>query len=362
MYILRDKYRLEKTIGQGGMGKVYLATDLSTNKLVAIKESIITGKSSENKIRRLQREFYFMTRIKNPYIVRGLDFFDLENRYFIVMEYIEGITLKKLIHNYPHSIPFEKQLKIAQQICKAIIALNDHDIIHRDIKPSNIVLQGKNATPKILDLGIAKAINGELESITKLSVIGTPQYMAPEQINKSFKISKSTDVFALGALFYQFFSWSQQSPFYAKDTIAIMKKVINFHPPLLTFDSPHKFFVAEIIDMALQKEREYRISSVKTMLDMLLKYIPVTPKISSPTNNAVDTIILKSIHSKNNIPTSQNNKQSPIQTPMLRTSRYKKNIEKKKQNIAKKKQNEIILGFVISLLVSIIILYFLRLR
>lgn len=180
--------------------------------------------------------------------------------------------------------------------------------------------------------------------------------MAPEQINKCSKISKSTDVFALGTLFYQFFSWSQQSPFYAKDTIAILKKVINFHPPLLTFDSPDKFFVAEIINIALQKESEQRIPSVKIMLDMLLKYITIPPKISSPTNSAVDTIILKSVSSKNEVSKSKSNKLLPVQTQMLKTSRYKKSIEKKKQN------REIILTFVVSLLISILLLYYFRFK
>ncbi|BBM85902.1 serine/threonine-protein kinase [Candidatus Uabimicrobium amorphum] len=268
MQILNNRYRFEKVLGQGGMGKVYLCTDINNQQLVAIKECVPKGQRTENTIRRINREYYFMSKIQHPHVVRGIDFFKLHGRYFIVMEYVRGITLKEFIIRYPHSIDFEKQLQIAIQICRGIANLNEYDIVHRDIKPTNIILTEENLLPKILDLGIAKSINSDLVSITHNDLIGTPQYMSPEQIEDKWDVGKNTDVFALGVLFYQFFSWSRSSPFHSETMVSTIQKVLHFNPPPLFPGDKEKSFVAYTIFQALQKNPQQRIDSVKTIIEM----------------------------------------------------------------------------------------------
>ena len=263
--ILNNRYLLLKILGQGGMGRVYLAVDQKTQQQVAVKECFASHASAKM-IRRIKREYYFMHKINHPNVVKGIDFFCVKNNYFIVMEYAEGITLEKLICHYPRSIDFAKQLRIAIQICKAVVALNKNGIIHRDLKPSNIILS-KDYTPKILDLGIAKSINAELTTLTKTDgIVGTTSYMSTEQIYGEVK--DNTDVFCLGVVLYQFFTWRESSPFYAGSTVATMDKIIHQKLPLLSNNSKNKSLcnLASVLDLALQKDSLLRFPSVEQML------------------------------------------------------------------------------------------------
>lgn len=263
--ILNNRYTLLKILGQGGMGRVYLAVDEKTQQQVAVKECF-ASQASAKMIRRIKREYYFMHKINHPNVVKGIDFFQVKNNYFIVMEYVEGTTLEKLICHYPRSMDFSKQLRIATQICKAVIALNKNGIIHRDLKPSNIIIS-KDHTVKILDLGIAKSINAELTTLTKTNgIIGTTSYMSPEQIYGEVK--DNTDVFCLGVVLYQFFTWMQRSPFYAGNTVATMDKIIHQKLPLLSHNSKNKSLcnLASVLDLALQKDSSLRFPSVEQML------------------------------------------------------------------------------------------------
>ena len=195
MKLLKNRYKFEKILGQGGMGKVHLCTDTFTDQQVAIKECIPRGQHYKKIIERIRREYYFMTKIRHPNLVHATDFFQQGDYFFIVMEYVPGITLHEFIHNHKNSIDFNKQLKIAQQICNATSTLNENGIVHRDLKPTNIILTGENLTPKILDFGIAKSINKELVTITNPgALVGTPQYMVPEQIDSSLDIGKNNSI------------------------------------------------------------------------------------------------------------------------------------------------------------------------
>ncbi|BBM86508.1 serine/threonine-protein kinase [Candidatus Uabimicrobium amorphum] len=268
MQLLNNRYRFEKLLGRGAIGQVHLCHDVVTNKLVAVKECIPQGDHVEKAIERIRREHYFMSKIHHPNLVHGLDLIELPGRLFIVMEYIEGITLKKLIYDHKYKIHFKQQLEIAKQICVAVAVLNDNGIIHRDLKPANVMLKS-DLTPVILDLGIAKSTQNDLDEITRTgALVGTPQYMAPEQINEKIKATKNTDVFALGALLYQFFSWSDHSPFYDGHVSATMKRVVQFSPPTIVV--PDEFdYVAAVVDKALQKDPAQRFSSASEMVRML---------------------------------------------------------------------------------------------
>ena len=266
--LLHNRYKFEKVLGQGGMGKVYLMHDTNDQKLVAVKECVT--KNDLELIARVKREYYFMTQIEHPFIVRATDLFDLEGKYFIVMEYVQGITLNEFIKTRKNRIDFLQQLKMSRDICKAITVLHNNGIIHRDLKPSNIVIQ-ENLQPKILDLGIAKSTNEELTEITKTGhMVGTPSYMSPEQIDSTKHTLQNTDVFSLATIFYQFFSWEQHSPFYADGLIQTIDKVHNHKlPPILSKlgnVEAKSIVLSNLLVKALKKDPQKRISSVEEML------------------------------------------------------------------------------------------------
>ncbi|BBM86125.1 serine/threonine-protein kinase [Candidatus Uabimicrobium amorphum] len=272
MKLLNKRYKIQKVFGQGGMGRVYLAEDIQTQEMVAVKECIVHGKDPEQTIRRIQREYFFLTKLEHPNLVKALDIFCWRNNYYLVMECIAGITLSQFIREKPNSIDFTKQLEIAKQLCSVVAAINQQGVIHRDLKPSNIILQGDNLTPRLLDLGIAKSINRELATITNMeSIVGTPSYMSPEQIDHRLKVEKNTDVFCLGVVLYQFFSWLPQSPFYAGSAIATLDKIVHLElPPLFSDTSDIQYLrVSGMISLALRKSCEDRLDSADTMLEML---------------------------------------------------------------------------------------------
>ncbi|WP_372366041.1 tetratricopeptide repeat protein [Candidatus Uabimicrobium sp. HlEnr_7] len=291
MNLLKNRYKFEKILGQGGMGKVYLCLDIQTNQLVAVKQCIPPKENTSESVERIRREYYFLTKIRHPNLVYGIDFFESQNHYFIVMEYVEGITLQQLILERKNTINFEKQLEIAKQICGAISVLNENGVIHRDLKPANIMLKGKKLVPKILDLGIAKSINRELVTITNSEmIIGTPEYMAPEQMEDELEIGKNTDVFALGVIFHQFFSWSESSPFYAGHSISTMDKIVHFSPPILDLTGKWDY-ISQIINRALEKDPSKRITSVTKMLRAM--------ENSSKSTKKRSTAVPKKFHKNN---------------------------------------------------------------
>ncbi|BBM88244.1 serine/threonine-protein kinase [Candidatus Uabimicrobium amorphum] len=272
MLLPNNRYHIQKVLGHGGMGNVYLALDTTTNLQVAIKECSLNKDEPDVTARRIQREYHFMKTINHPNVVKGLDFFPGKGKLFIVMEYVKGLTLEDLIRRYPRSLSLDQQIEISQKICQGIAALNEHGIIHRDIKPSNIMLT-KDYTPKILDLGMAKNINSELSKLTKTgSIVGTPGYMSPEQIDPQLKVGSNTDVFSLGVVFYQFFTWEKYSPFYGGSVISTIDRIVNMKLPkihtLVVEKNPQLMEVSHIINSALQKKPEERIASVRVMLEM----------------------------------------------------------------------------------------------
>ncbi|BBM84387.1 serine/threonine-protein kinase [Candidatus Uabimicrobium amorphum] len=269
MELLNNRYELRKILGEGGMGRVYFATDTHSKKNVAIKECQV---STRRDIKRIEREFSFLHKINSVNVVRGLEYFSIEGRYFIVMQYIQGITLDKLIEKKPSHIGLDEQLNIITEICKAVTVLHEYGIVHRDIKPENIMLVGNEYRPVLLDLGIAKMVNKELTAITQTNeVIGTAGYISPEQING--RVAANSDVFSLGVMFYQFLNWETQSPFCGSRIINTLMNIHRKKLPLISetisSDKDYLHKLAKIIDLSLEKDSVIRTSSVAVMLDQL---------------------------------------------------------------------------------------------
>lgn len=287
--LINNKYKIEQELGRGGMGTVYRAFDIETNTIVAVKETIILPSEDEHrKLKRLQREYNFLKSIHHSNIVRAIDFFEYQNTYYIVMEYVDGYSLESLIQEKPYSLTVEEQLEIVLQICDAIATLNEKGVIHRDLKPANIILCKYRRIPKVLDLGIAKDVQKTMTMLTRPGyVIGTFSYMSPEQFNA--EASNKSDAFSLGVMFYQFFLWLPQSPYYAKGISEALDKINNtkLSPLVLCTKNPHEFHatISEIIDLALLHDIEKRIS----VREMQRRFAAILGKEIKPPTKNLDT-------------------------------------------------------------------------
>jgi len=199
---IRD-YKIIKKIGEGGMGTVYLAKDIMLEREVAIKvlNPLLTKDSQFTD--RFRHEAKVQASLIHPNIVTLYNYFREGDNYCMVMEYVEGATLKQLITN-TGPLPEQKVVWVLNQILEAVGFAHKKGIIHRDIKPSNILLTGDN-TVKILDFGIAKILQDK--GLTKTGTkMGTIYYMSPEQVKAVKDIDHRTDIYSIGVTLYEMLS------------------------------------------------------------------------------------------------------------------------------------------------------------
>jgi serine/threonine protein kinase len=200
-------------LGRGGMGVVYKAVQKSLNRLVAIKILAPEREHDAKFAGRFAREAELLAKLSHPHIVTIHDFGESGGLYYLMMEYVDGVSLRDLLRD--GKLEPQQALAIVPQICDALQFAHDRGIVHRDIKPENILLN-KAGQVKIADFGVAKIIANELTEIpgnaTPSSemagteagkVIGTPQYMAPEQLSHPLDVDNRADIYALGVVFYQ---------------------------------------------------------------------------------------------------------------------------------------------------------------
>ena len=196
---INERYEIIRSIGEGGMANVYLAYDIILERKVAVK--ILRGDLAEDEkfVRRFQREAISASSLNHPNIVEVYDVGEDNGKYFIVMEYVEGKTLKQLIKKRG-ALTLAEVVDIMLQLTSAIAHAHNSYIIHRDIKPQNVIIL-EDGRVKIMDFGIAAQLNsGELTQTN--SVMGTVYYLPPEQANGNATTTKS-DIYSLGILMYE---------------------------------------------------------------------------------------------------------------------------------------------------------------
>jgi predicted Ser/Thr protein kinase len=197
-----DGYRIEEVIGRGGMGTVYRATQLSLGRPVAIK--VLPADLAEDKqfLDRFHREADVLSKLSHPNIVTVFDRGEIEGRPYLAMEYIEGTSLRSLVREGP-LVPSEA-LRIVSSVLAALEHAHDHGIVHRDIKPENVLLARANIV-KVADFGLSRLLEGE--DHTRLTrthlVLGTYEYMAPEQRERAREADERSDLYATGVVLYE---------------------------------------------------------------------------------------------------------------------------------------------------------------
>jgi serine/threonine-protein kinase len=224
-----SSYRGLKLIARGGMAEVYRATSPTTGKPVAIKILPATLATDDQFRRRFLREAQIIAGLEHPNIVRVIDFGDENGAHYIVMEYLSGPDLGALIKQEKR-IAFPQVLTMLRDVSSALDYAHAHGLVHRDIKPSNVMLDSSLDIERavLTDFGIAKITDAHTQ-ITATGVLGTFDYIAPEQIQASADVDGRADVYALGVMTYQMLTG--RLPFERPNTGALLLAHISAPPP-----------------------------------------------------------------------------------------------------------------------------------
>ena len=261
---LKNRYRVEKKIGNGAVANVYQGTDLQTNTTIAIKQLMDTARQAdEAQITRFERESNAMETLSHPNIVNVLDTIVSDGDHLIVMEYVAGGSLKDLL-DQQGKLDINYALKIAHDIASAMIFVHDEDIIHRDIKPDNILIS-REGVARLTDFGMARFTY--MSRLTMKDVmLGSMLYMAPEQF-KTGEAVKQSDIWGYGITLYEIMVG--EKPFLKPQDIIMSQQV-----PVSTMRPEVSPKVSGFVDKLLEKDVRKRIpdfDNIKIELEILMK-------------------------------------------------------------------------------------------
>jgi serine/threonine protein kinase len=250
-------YRVVEEVGSGGMGKVYRGVDLTLDRDVAIKVLRPELMSKDQIVNRFRSEALTLAKLNHPHIAMLYSFFRHEEFFLMVLEFVRGERLDRRMQRYG-TLPFEDAMAIFSQVLQAISYAHKRGIIHRDLKPNNIMITEAEEV-KVMDFGIARVVGTERMTQEGL-LVGTLEYMAPEQIRGS-EPSPQTDIYSLGIMFYEMLTG--RLPFTCKSQYELMRAHIELPPlPPSQFVPDMLPHVESAILAALSKEPADRFSSV----------------------------------------------------------------------------------------------------
>jgi serine/threonine-protein kinase len=277
--VLAKKYRLERLVGEGGTGVVVAARHVQLDRAVAIK-FLRTALASDEIRLRFEREARAIGQIESEHVVLVLDVGTLDDGHspFMVMEYLEGKDLARTLkEDGPLSI--EDSVDCMLQVCEALEGAHAQGIIHRDLKPANLFLTRRDdGGPhiKVVDFGISKILDpkvlrgdkGPNEMTNAFTVLGSPRYMAPEQLRNSKDVDGRADLWSIGAVLFQLLSGS--SPFDAENNVHVSLAVLTKEPALLRSVAPHVPAELEaIVNKCLSKDRAGRFQTAAELAEAL---------------------------------------------------------------------------------------------
>ena len=296
---LAGKYRIEERLNEGGMGAVYRATHVLMEKTVAVKVLRPSLAADEKIVARFSREARAASRISHPNALSVTDFGEDENgTVFLVMEFLSGRTLKQVIRE-EGPLPLTRVVDITRQVADALHAAHEQGVVHRDLKSDNIMLldtmSGDHA--KVLDFGIAKINEPENRDTGSLTapnlVIGTPQYMSPEQCSQETEIDSRSDIYSLGVILYEMLVG--HVPFTADSpTMVMMKHLQEPVPSVLDERKDLPASVGRVIARAMAKLPGSRYQNVAELVEDLMiasgtaQFAPVPGQPAANTASVID--------------------------------------------------------------------------
>jgi eukaryotic-like serine/threonine-protein kinase len=262
--ILSGRYEILRILGEGGMGAVYQARDRELDRLIALKIIRSELASRPDVLKRFKQELILSRKVTHKNVVRIFDLGEFEGTKFITMEFIEGRDLKSLL-NEKGKFPPEEATTIIRQVCRGLASAHAEGVIHRDLKPQNIMVEA-NGRASIMDFGIARSI--EQSGMTGTgAMVGTPDYMSPEQAKGSGVDSRS-DLFALGLIFYEMLTG--RSPYSADTALGKLLKRTQERPaPPNKIDKSVPRPLSEICLKCLEIEPKNRYQKAEEILKAL---------------------------------------------------------------------------------------------
>jgi predicted Ser/Thr protein kinase len=256
--VIADRYELEELVGSGGMSSVFRARDRLLDRHVALKVLHDHFVDDGESVERFRREARAVAQLSHPNIVTVIDRGESDGKQFIVFEYIDGRSLKELLDS-EGPLAVDEALDVALGIARALAFAHQHGLVHRDVKPQNVLLNG-DGRPKVTDFGIARSLDIEKGVTQTGTVLGTSNYIAPEQASGQ-RVDAHTDVYSLGVVLFELLTG--EVPFEGENFVAVAMKHINEPAPSLLDrrgDVPPR--LAAAVDRALAKDPHDRFPSM----------------------------------------------------------------------------------------------------
>ena len=259
-------YKISESIGTGGMGEVYLATDITAGRKAALKLLPLRFTGDAERLKRFQQEAHAVVGLNHPNILTVYEIGEDHSTHYIASELIEGETLRQRLMR--GQIQLSEAVDVAIQVANALVAAHETGIVHRDIKPENIMLR-PDGYVKVLDFGIAKLAEQQVPLTTPRdealslvetnlgSILGTVRYMSPEQACRRGGIDKRTDIWSLGVVLYEMVTG--HAPFTGDPPKEVMSAILEKEPaPLTSYIAHPPAELQQIISKTLRKDREER--------------------------------------------------------------------------------------------------------
>ena len=269
-------YKISKRIGTGGMGEVYLATDITAGRNAALKLLPMRFTGDAERLKRFQQEARAVVGLNHPNILTVYEIGEDHSTHYIASELIEGETLRERLLR--GRMQLSEAVDVAIQVARALAAAHEAGIVHRDIKPENIMLR-PDGYVKVLDFGIAKLAEQEVpvtmaeeEAVSLVetnlgSILGTVRYMSPEQA-RGAPVDKCTDIWSLGVVLYEMVTG--RAPFTGDTPREVMAAILEMEPPPLSgYMAQAPGELQQIVSKALRKDPEERYQNAKEMLEAL---------------------------------------------------------------------------------------------
>jgi len=262
------KYIIVDKMAKGGMGAVYKARHPTLRRFVILKQLTLRGSAGISE--RFKREAQLMIDFRNENIVPVYDHFRSGSSYFIVMEFVDGTSLDKLIA-HRGQLSNDAALLIFKEVCKGLKYAHDKGVIHRDIKPANILLSNQGEV-KIVDFGIATTKESDKEGLTQAGMtLGTPAYMSPEQIADSRTVDKRSDIYSLGVMLYEMLTGEKPFPGdFTPDAIDRINRGRYKNPKRLNPKIPG--FLIHLIKKMMHHKAKHRYGDLQHVLKKLSRY------------------------------------------------------------------------------------------
>src|SRR5882672_6014556 len=271
---LRGTYRILRTLDQGGMGMVFEAEHVRLRRRLAVKVLAQHLAKDAHALARFNREAEIISQLQHPHVVQVTDFDTTEaGEPYLVMELLSGESLAARLER-ERCLPIGDAVHIAHQVSSGLAAAHAANIVHRDLKPANIFLTqvtGQGAIVKLLDFGISKRAGGAKGLTGEYDILGTPDYMAPEQaLGKTAHVDHRGDQYALAVITFEMLAG--RTPFAGDDVMDVLRQVISSEPPAIEQLAPHvPPDAGDVLRRALSKDPEQRFPSITEFANALLR-------------------------------------------------------------------------------------------